>query len=295
MLDLRLINTFVVVGRTLHFGRAAEVLHATQPGVTQHIQRLEEQLGVVLLKRSKRSVALTEAGQVFLRHALKLVEFTRRMQDDARAVAAGLAGHLRLGFSSSIVLSSVPQRISAFRTAHPQLQLRLEVHSGDQLQELLDAFALDAVITTLPFGGESYDSACIDRQAMGVAMPFDHPLASRKRVAVRALARERFIVVPRDKHPQAHDRLTAALQVHGHSVRIGDSDVSFPNLIARVAMGEGVALVPQAYRGSAPQAVAVVPVSDATLAHLEILLISRRDSPTAALPRLRRFLAVGKA
>jgi len=285
MLDLRLLKTFVVVGRVLHFGRAAEILHATQPGVSQHVQRLEAQLGFDLLKRSRRSVALTDAGAMLMRQASRLLLLAERMEHDARAVATGRGGQLAVGLSSSIVYGDLPAKISAFRRANPGLTVHLAVHSGDVLQERLDAYTLDAVITTLPFQGDDYRSIVLDIPTrMGVALPADHPLAGSRTLSIRRLAKEEFIVVPREQHPEAHDSLTAVLRVSGGAARISGHEVSFPNLIARVAMGEGLAMVPIAYRDMAPVLVRVVPVRDRELAQLKTHLITRNDCDHAAMP-----------
>lgn len=292
MLDLRLLKTFVVVGRLLHFGRAAEVLAATQPGVTQHIARLEELLGFALFKRSRRSVALTEAGALFLRHANRLLMLAERMEAEARAVAAGEGGQFVLGLSSAVIYSGIPERISAFRQAHPGLGVRLAVHAGDELRDLLDADALDAAVTTLPFAGDGYRSILLDAgTAMGVALPAGHPHAGSASLALKALRDETFVVVPRDQHPEAHDALTATIRAAGGVARIGGHEVSFPNLVARVALGDGLALVPMAYAGMAPAAVRVVPVTDAGLARLRIYLMVRAEADHPALPRLVKALA----
>ncbi len=289
MLDLRLLKTFVAVGRLLHFGRAAEALNATQPGVTQHVARLEEQLGFALFKRSRRAVALTEAGALFLRHANRLLMLAERMEAEARAVAAGEGGQLALGLSSAIVYSEIPERIAGFRQAHPGLSVRIAVHAGDALRDLLDAHVLDAAITTLPLSGAGYRSDLLDsRTAMGVALPAGHRLAGARSISLKALQDETFVVVPRDQHPEAHDSLTAAMLAGGDPVDIGGYEVSFPNLVARVALGEGVGLVPLAYAGMAPRAVRVVPVGDPGLAQLRIYLVARADNDH---PALARFVA----
>lgn len=289
MLDLRLLKTFIVVGRLLHFGRAAAALSATQPGVTQHIARLEEQLGFALFKRSKRSVSLTEAGALFLRRAGRLLALAERIEAEARAVAAGEAGQLALGLSSAIVYSEIPALISAFKQAHPTLGVRIAVHAGDALRELLDAEAVDAAITTLPVRDPGYRCLLLDgRTAMGVALPAGHRLARAGAVSMRALRGETFVVVPRDQHPEAHDALAAAMLAGGTPLDIGGREVSFPNLVARVALGEGVGLVPLAYAGMAPQSVRVVPLGDPGLARLKIYLIARADNDH---PALARFIA----
>jgi DNA-binding transcriptional LysR family regulator len=291
MLDLKLLKTFVVMGRLLHFGRAAEALHSTQPGVTQHISRLEEQLGFELLKRNKRSVMLTDAGVLFLRYANRLLLLADRMEEEARSIASGRGGKLALGLSSAIVYSGVPERISAFKRVNPGIEVKLVVHSGDMLQELLDAYAIDAAVTTLPFSGDEYCSTVLDAETpMGVALPVNHPLAGQSSVSIHSLSHENFVVVPRGKHPQAYDSLTSLLHSTGSTARISGHEVSFPNLVARVAMGEGLALVPLAYANMAPSSVRVVKVTDPELAHLKIYLVTKTDCEHTIIPRFNEAM-----
>jgi DNA-binding transcriptional LysR family regulator len=123
---------------------------------------------------------------------------------------------------------------------------------------------------------------------MGVALPAGHRLATARSIATRALRGETFVVVPRDQHPEAHDGLAAAMLAGGDPLDIGGHEVSFPNLVARVALGEGIGLVPLAYAGMAPQAVRVVPIGDPGLARLRIYLVARADNDH---PALARFVA----
>src|SRR5215207_6387492 len=94
-LDPRLLRPFVIVAEELHFGRAAQRLHVTQPALSQQIARLEQQLGVRLIDRSTHHVRLTDAGRAVLEPARAAVQAT----DAALAAARGEAGELMLGFS----------------------------------------------------------------------------------------------------------------------------------------------------------------------------------------------------
>ena len=169
MFDVSLVYTFVAVAKARHFGRAADLLNATQPGVSQHIAKLERQVGVKLIDRTKRSVELTEAGVVFLDHARRLLPMLQRMEEDSRKIAAGLLGKVALGLSSSIIFSDIPQRISRFAGETPEIELQYRVQGGDELKAQLDWGELDAIVTTLPMISQDYRSLPISRQPMGRA------------------------------------------------------------------------------------------------------------------------------
>lgn len=291
MLDLKLLKTFVAVGNALHFGRAAEALHATQPGVTQHIAKLEEQLGIQLFHRSKRSVSLTEAGQTLLAHATQMLALADRMQSEARSVADGFGGQLAIGLSSVIIHSELPERINAFRRAHPLIRIQPSVESADRLDGLLDASLVDVLVTTLPARDDTLLAVKLDvRIAMSVAMPAVHPLANERALSIGDLANEPFYTVPRDRYPEVYDSLTAIIRRRGRTARIAGHEVSFTNLLARVALGDGVALVPSAYAGIATAGVKVVPVSDASLSSLPTYLVHRRGDTRLAVKQFIRAM-----
>lgn len=126
MLDLRRLRCFAAVAETLHFGRAAQRLHMAQPPLTRQISALEEELGFRLFDRSSRAVTLTAEGSLFLPYARGLLDQLERTAGFARKLAQGLAGHLTLGYASSIALSDLfTEAIRLFRERHPEVQLEL--------------------------------------------------------------------------------------------------------------------------------------------------------------------------
>ncbi|MGE4482731.1 LysR family transcriptional regulator [Acidocella sp.] len=110
-MNIRRLQCFVVLAEELHFGRAAERLFLSQPPLTRHIQLLEQELGVELLKRDHRHVSLTEAGQVFLSDARRLISLSERARDNARRAAAKAPPCYRVGHSGSVLFCADMQRI----------------------------------------------------------------------------------------------------------------------------------------------------------------------------------------
>lgn len=291
MFDVRLLASFVAVARLRHFGKAALAVHATQPGISQHVARLERQLGFALLVRSKRSVELTAAGDTFLRYAERVIALCTRMEEESRRVAHGLLGRISLGLSSSVIYSDLPSHIAAFKEAMPDVRVQLRVQSGDQLQSLLDFGEIDVALTTLPIEGSDYRSTVVSSQPVGVAIRIGHPLASRRRVTISALRNEPFIVVPRERHPEIYDALISRLHSVGAALQVAAHEISFQNVLARVAIGEGVALVPLGFRVEHADAVRVVPLQDPELSRMKIRFVHRVDGETAVTARLLRMLS----
>src|SRR5438128_835723 len=130
-IELRHWRQFLAVAEELHFGRAAQRLHMTQPPLTQAIAQLEERLGERLFDRTKRSVRLTAAGAALVPDARELLARAAALPAHARAAAQGEIGRLRLAFVSTVGFGLLPRWIRAFRSQHAQVAFELVEATGD--------------------------------------------------------------------------------------------------------------------------------------------------------------------
>jgi DNA-binding transcriptional LysR family regulator len=278
--DIRLLQTLVAVSEHKSFVRAAQTLHATQPGVSQQIARLESHFCVRLFTRGGGPAELTPAGAAILARARNILAAVARLESEAQAWSGGYAGALSVGLSSSVLASDMPSRLRAFKQDSPQFRFDVIVRSADELFPLLDLGALDALLTTLPPSESEYLSHQVADQRLGIALPSDHELARRRSASIDELLDERFIMVPRSRHRAVHDKLIARFENAGRALDIAAEEVAFPSVLARVALGEGVGLVP-AHMGPDPgNGVVIVPLDDDLT--LPICYVVRRDSDNPA-------------
>src|SRR5580693_1592174 len=125
-MELRHLRYFLAVAEELHFHRAATRLHISQPPLSQQIRALERELGVTLLSRNRRRVALTAAGEAFLDDARSILAAVERASERARGIARGSLGTLAIGFVGSAMFSpKLPQILREFRARHPDVELVL--------------------------------------------------------------------------------------------------------------------------------------------------------------------------
>ncbi|NJP97087.1 LysR family transcriptional regulator [Nonomuraea sp. FMUSA5-5] len=279
MFDARLLQTLLAVAEHKSFVRAAEALHATQPGVSQHIAKLETHFGVKLFTRGGGLVELTAAGAAILAHAHTVLASINRLEGEAEAWAQGYAGALHIGLSSAVLASDLPTVLRKFKQEHPQVRFEATVRSADELGPLLDLGVLDAMLTTLPSHKDEHLSHQIGAQRLGVAVPADHPLASRESAGIEEFFDEPFIVVPRNLHGELHDKLIARFHDAGRALHIAAQEVAFPSVLARVALGEGVGLVP-ARLGDHGSGAVIIPLDDGFI--LPIYYVTRGDLPNSA-------------
>lgn len=144
MFDPWQLRSFLAVTETLSFTRAAERLGLRQSTVSQHVRKVEETAGRVLLLRDTHSVALTEDGEAMVGFARALLEVQERAV--AHFQRSGLRGRLRFGASEDVVLSELPSLLRAFRRRHPHVDLELTIELSATLQQQLTAGRLDLVL-----------------------------------------------------------------------------------------------------------------------------------------------------
>ena len=150
-MDFKSLETFVWVANLRSFRGAAKKLNTTQPAVSMRIAQLEEELGVPLLSRTRRSVAITEKGQLLLRYADKLVR-DRNAIYDVVGDRTTMRGIVRLGVSEGIVHTWLPALLERVNAAYPNLELEIDVDSSPRLQDRLSSNELDVGLVLSPLG-----------------------------------------------------------------------------------------------------------------------------------------------
>jgi DNA-binding transcriptional LysR family regulator len=284
-LDLRLVRYFVTVAEELHFGRAATRLHIAQPSLSHQIRRLEQLLGVALLERTSRSVALTPPGRALLREGRRLLAQAERAVSITRAAGADT---LVVGFAGSAATGLLTEVVHRFEEAHPTAVVALRELPLDRIDDVLTG-RVDVAFTRLLPGQTELEIEVLARESRVAALPAAHPLASRTSLRFEELHNERFITNPlKDAGPPL--RWLAEQQRHGLPGRVGAQAASVPEILALIASGRGVCLVPapvaQHYRH---EGVRYVPVTDA-----EPAVVSLAWAPQTTRPTVRAFVEAAR-
>ena len=241
-MELRHLRYFVAVGDTLNFGRAALALHIAQPPLSRAIRALEGELGTTLFHRGTRGVTLTRAGAALLPEARRLLRDAEALRQNARQYAAGEAGTLAIGFVSTAAYNVLPRLVPAFRARRPGVRLLLrEVTSDVQLPALV-AGEIDVGFVIASSVPPALAYAPLLREPLIAALPAKRRWPSR--VPLRLLAREPFILFPREVAPELHDAIVALCRRAGFAPRIGQEAIQMQTIVSLVAGGMGVSLVP---------------------------------------------------
>ncbi|MBC3257113.1 LysR family transcriptional regulator [Pseudomonas paralactis] len=264
MLDLRKLRYFLTVAEELHFGRAALRLHLAQPPLTRQISALEAELGFKLFDRTSRTVTLTAQGRAFLPYARGVLEQVELAQVIAGKLAAGTAGQLALGYASSIALSDLfSQAIQAFAQRFPEVQLTLvECASGSLGAQVADG-RLDIGLSRLWPQSAEVQALSLGEERLVAAVSSDSPLASQTMLSVAQLSTYPLILFPADYGSGLNQSIEQLYRHHGQPLRPGPTGRQITSIIALVAAGQGVALVPQCTQSLMNKGVTYRPMQEA--------------------------------
>jgi uncharacterized protein (TIGR03083 family) len=270
--DLRLLRYFVAVAEELHVTRAAQRLHISQPVLSRQIRQLEAQLRVQLLRRSRRGVELTRAGEVLLAQARTLLASWDLALTATRAAGADEANLLRVGFTLPTANRFTPQILDAFTVRRPGWRVSLvQARWSDPYAGLL-ADSVDAALLHLPIPDtDRLVQHVLFTEPRCAAMAASHPLATQDVVRIEQLLQEPFVAGPREAGIW-RDYWLCVQERGGVPARIGVEVATPEEWVEAVTLGLGVAVTSQstswyydrpgvAYRplqGAGPCSVAVV-------------------------------------
>ncbi|MEV0060476.1 LysR substrate-binding domain-containing protein [Nocardia sp. NPDC050718] len=189
-LHMRHLRYYVAVAEELNFTRAAQRLHIAQQALSAQIKQLEQAVGVTLLVRNTRNVALTAAGTAFLADARALLDAADTAVDRARTIQRGEYEQLTLGFLEGAALTLTDPILSAFRQQHPQVQVELRQFGYDDPSAGLDGGAVDVAFVRLPVSTPELEFEPLFGEPVVAALPVRHRLARRHEVSARELLDE---------------------------------------------------------------------------------------------------------
>ncbi|ROL69090.1 LysR family transcriptional regulator [Pseudomonas chlororaphis] len=265
MINFRLIRhlwLFLAVAEEQNFGRAAKRLGMSQPPLSEQIQVLEQALKVKLFERSRRGAQLTPVGAAILPAVRNFAEQLQRLELAVEEAVAGQSGMLTIGAISSAMFDLLPGLIERLKLAHPQLTVSVREIDSVEAVPALEAGDIDLAFARLDGDlGASIQSLALTEDRLMVALPSDHPLASRKRISLSSLASEPLVMFSRKVSPVYFDNLIATCRASGFSPRVLHEVRSVASQIAFVSCGQGIALVPAALKKLAPDNVVLRPLS----------------------------------
>ncbi|GLQ93675.1 LysR substrate-binding domain-containing protein [Dyella acidisoli] len=291
MFDFRQLRYFIAVAEELSFTRAAQRLHLSQPPLSQQIQALEQDLGVRLLERDKRNVMLTAPGRLFLDQARQILAMADEARTQVAEAAAGFSGHLKLAYTVSVSFHpALPQTLLRLGQNAPNVRVWLsEMYSEPQFSAIRNGQIDVGFVRDVPTHEDDARALridVIDREPLLLALPSGHRLAGRQSAELSEVAGDPFVVQPRELAATLYDRLVRLAAKAGFHPVIRQHAQQINGLLALVAAGIGLALVPASMQVVKLAGVSYVPLADPD-AYLLLAVASQVNSSS---PVVQQFL-----
>lgn len=226
--------------------RAAEQLGLAQPALTQTLNRLEKELGARLFDRSRRGATPTEAGLAILEDTRASLAYGDAATERARAIGAGRAGRLTIGFVTHALYEVLPKALRRLHAEHPQLDVVLREMSNSDQVAALEGGRIDIALLHPPVSTEArVHELRLGEDPVMAALPADYALAADGCVSMAEIAQHGLVWFPDAQIPALRAQLLGALRRAGHETRVTQDANRTLTVLACVAAGMGWSLLPR--------------------------------------------------
>ncbi|CDP88039.1 MULTISPECIES: LysR substrate-binding domain-containing protein [Mycolicibacterium] len=289
MFSLSRLSCFIAVAEELHFGRAAERLHMTQPPLSRQIQQLESELGVNLIDRTTRSVTLTPAGVAFLPDARRILQLAEGAALNVKRVPAGDLGTVVIGFTAASAHPVLPRLFDAARELLPDVTLELrEMVTAAQIEALMTG-ELDLGMARPPLKRPGLVSRPLLHEQLIAALPAAHPLVEvRRQLTLNDLDGQDMVMYSPVQARYFHELLISTFTIAGATPRYVQYVTQVHTMLVLVRSGIGIALVPASTATLHPEGVVFRSIGAFRERPVELDAVWRGDSTNPALLRLLR-------
>ena len=277
-MELRHLRYFVMAAAERNISRAAARLRISQPAVSRQLRDLEEELGATLFLRKKDGLQLTPAGDLFLNHARDLLRRSNEAVRQLRALRPDEPATFTVGYIAPVLAGTLTPALRRFAAQHHEQEVTLrELQPAAQIKALREG-QLDVAVLGNPCAEieQEFAVTVLKRVPFWVALPDNHWLALRKRITLTELKNEIFLGLQEDRFPGRKEILFKACQTAGFTPSIKCRAESLSALMALVASGKGVSLVPEEARLLPHPQTALIPLKP-PVPHLVSAAVQRRD------------------
>ncbi|AOW90287.1 LysR family transcriptional regulator [Streptomyces olivaceus] len=279
-LDLRLVHCFTIVAEHRHFGRAADVMHTTQPSLSRQIRRLERHMGVRLLDRSPRGTELTEAGETFLPLARELLDAAVRAVTHTQATV--LPRKITVGYTTNLIVTPA---VGELRRRCPDVEVHAVHLPWNTPREALLDHRVDAVVTRMPLRTKGLHVTVLHEEPRALVVPLGHRLAGLSSVTLDDIADE---PLPRMSDPDWNAYWRIDPRPDGRSAPDGPLIENIEDKIEHIAAGQAIAIVPAGeYLNRLRPGLTTVALKGVTPVH--VVLATRADDRSRLVTTFRQL------
>lgn len=244
-ISLRQLRYFLVLSEELHFGRAAERLHISQPPLSAGLRQLEEELGVKLFDRDSKGTRLTAAGVIFSERIAKVLGQLEAAKVALTNVAGGTEGSISIGFLPSMIFRHFTRMLTLFTEEYPNVNIQIDEINSTRQIEGMERHSIDVGFihgAPLPDGIEHHT---LERERFVCCLPRGHRLVTRSRISLRELGGEKILIFARRDAPHYHDHIAALIRSADLEPHVDYRLQHWFTCLVLIGQGLGISIVPQ--------------------------------------------------
>ena len=286
-MELRHLRYFAAVVQWKSFREASRRIHVAQPAISQTVADLEEELGLKLFSRAKRTAQLTPEGEVLYAEAVRALGQAELVIETARRASRGEIGRLSIGFLGSATSAFLPELVRKFKAKYPGVKLTLQELTPVQQDAAFEKGEIDIGFTRALTAEQSrtLSSRVLYSDPLMAVLPRSRPVKS-KRVRIADLANEDFVLFHREGYPGVFDSTTAICQKVGFYPRVENQPTMLQTVLSLVEAEQGVSIVPACARNLRSNGVRFYRLQPDDV-RIELVAAWKKENPSVAL---RAFL-----
>ncbi len=290
-MELKTLKNFLIVAEELNFSRAAVRIFISQPALSRQIKAIEDELGVMLFLRQSDGLKLTEAGVFLLEQAKDILHRTNVAIQNTQSRYSNIAPPLVIGYIPTILQSFLGVNLNRFGLVYPQISLGLlELSPGEQVKNLRDGAINIAFMGNPPDElDEEFSVRSVRQVAIAAVLPSSHSLANQYSINLAQLATEKFIGMSEDTFPGRNDRIRDTCRCAGFTPNLCLFANSHASMIALVAAGQGVAVMPNEAESLPHPQVVFMPLHH-PIYHARSTAVWRKEIPSQSLDKFLKIL-----
>lgn len=263
-MDLEQVRYFLTLAKELHFWNAAEKLFITQSALSRQIKALEDELGLQLFERSKRSVKLTKAGAFLQEQWLRMSEEIDRVHRQAKNIHEGTYGRVSIAYPGSIAYGFLPAFISAIANQLPDVKLELVEPTDISIEQLLLNYQLDLALRRDPADNPALQSIMLYAEHFSLIVPEKHPLTQENFTNLEQVKHDKFILSGLGHQTHYVSSLRELFRAYDFTPNVHIESDFGGMILSLVTKGLGVSVMPGSYANSAPPGVRFITLPQTT-------------------------------
>jgi DNA-binding transcriptional LysR family regulator len=282
-MELRHLRYFTAVVQWKGYREASRRLHIAQPSISRTVADLEEELGLKLFSRTKRMAQLTPEGEVFYAEAMRTLAQAECAVQTAKRAAKGEIGKLSIGFLGSATYAFLPELVRTFKSQYPGVKLTLQELTPLQQEAAFDRGEIDIGFTRTLTAERSraFSSRCLYSDPLMAVLPLSGQVKT-KSICISDLAKESFVLFPREEAPKLFDTIIRMCNKAGFSPKVENQPSMMQTVLSLVEAEQGVSIVPACVRNLRSDGVRFYRLQPDDV-RVELVAAWKKETPSVAL------------